>query len=67
MSIRVTYEHELQELNKDLKEMAHMVVTAIEQTFIAFEDQNFTLAEEIIKGDRTVNDMERAIESRCLP
>ena len=66
MSIRVTYEHELQELNKDLKEMAHMVVTAIEQTFIAFEDQNFTLAEEIIKGDRTVNDMERAIESRCL-
>ena len=66
MSIRVTYEHELQELNKDLKEMAHMVVAAIEQTFIAFEDQNFTLAEEIIKGDRTVNDMERAIESRCL-
>ena len=66
MSIRVTYEHELQELNKDLKEMAHMVVTAIEQTFIAFEDQNFTMAEEIIKGDRTVNDMERAIESRCL-
>lgn len=46
--------------------MAHMVVAAIEQTFIAFEDQNFTLAEEIIKGDRTVNDMERAIESRCL-
>ena len=66
MSIRVTYEHELQELNKDLKEMAHMVVTAIEQTFIAFEDQNFTLAEEIIKGDRTVNDMERDIESRGL-
>ncbi len=66
MSIRVTYEHELQELNKDLKEMAHMVVTAIEQTFVAFEDQNFTLAEEIIRGDRTVNDMERAIESRCL-
>lgn len=66
MSIRVTYEHELQELNKDLKEMAHLVVTAIEQTFIAFEDRNFTLAEEIIKGDRTVNDMERAIESRCL-
>lgn len=66
MSIRVTYEHELQELNKDLKEMAHLVVTAIEQTFIAFEDRNFALAEEIIKGDRTVNDMERAIESRCL-
>ena len=24
------------------------------------------MAEDVIKGDRTVNDMERAIESRCL-
>lgn len=43
-----------------------MVEHAIEQTFVAFEDQDYTLAEDIIKGDRTVNDMERAIESRCL-
>ena len=33
---------------------------------MAFEDQNHEKAEEIIKGDRTVNDMERAVESRCL-
>lgn len=64
--MRVTYEHELEELNRELREMAHMVENAIEQTFVAFEDQNITMAEEIIKGDRTVNDMERAIESRCL-
>ncbi|MCB7318975.1 phosphate signaling complex protein PhoU [Lacrimispora sp. 210928-DFI.3.58] len=66
MRTRITYEHELGELNRDLKEMAHMVEHAIEQTFVAFEDQDYTLAEDIIKGDRTVNDMERAIESRCL-
>lgn len=66
MAIRVTYEHELGELNSELKEMAHMVVSAIERTFAAFEDQDFEAAEEVIKGDRTVNDMERAIESRCL-
>lgn len=66
MSIRATYEHELSLLNQDLKQMAHMVVTAIEQTFVAFEDQDFALAEDIIKGDRNINDMERAIESRCL-
>lgn len=66
MRTRITYEHELGELNRDLKEMAHMVERAIEQTFVAFEDQDYTLAEDIIKGDRTVNDMERAIESRCL-
>ena len=66
MSARVTYDHELELLNKDLKEMAHMVEKAIEQTFVAFEDHNFLLAEDIIKGDRNVNDMERAIEARCL-
>ena len=66
MTVRITYEHELEELNKDLREMAFMVEKAIEQTFVAFKDQNYTLAEDVIKGDRTVNDMERAIESRCL-
>ena len=66
MSVRVTYEHELEVLKQDLKEMAHMVESAIEQTFMAFEDQDYTMAEDVIKGDRTVNDMERAIESRCL-
>lgn len=66
MSARVTYDHELDMLNRDLKEMTHMVEKAIEQTFVAFEDHNFVLAEDIIKGDRNVNDMERAIEARCL-
>ena len=66
LSVRVTYEHELEVLKQDLKEMAHMVESAIEQTFMAFEDQDYTMAEDVIKGDRTVNDMERAIESRCL-
>lgn len=63
MSVRVTYEHELGELKKDLKEMTHAVECAIEQTFTAFEDQNYMMAEDVIKGDRTVNDMERAIEA----
>ena len=66
MSVRVTYELELEKLNQDLKEMAHMVENAIEQTFVAFEDQNHEKAEEIIKGGRTINDMVRAVESRCL-
>ena len=32
MTVRITYEHELEELNKDLREMAFMVEKAIEQT-----------------------------------
>jgi len=43
-----------------------MVETSIEQCFVAFEDQDFEKAEDIIKGDRTINDLERSIEARCL-
>ncbi|WP_367566975.1 phosphate signaling complex protein PhoU [Lacrimispora sp.] len=66
MSMRVNYEHELGLLNNDIKEMGKLVENSIEQCFIAFEDQNFEKAEDIIKGDRTINDLERSIEARCL-
>lgn len=66
MTTRVNYEHELNLLNDDIKEMGRLVEDSIEQCFIAFEDQDFEKAEDIIKGDRTINDLERAIESRCL-
>lgn len=66
MTTRVNYEHELNLLNDDIKEMGRMVENSIEQCFIAFEDQDFEKAENIIKGDRTINDLERSIEARCL-
>ncbi len=66
MTTRVNYEHELSLLNHDIKEMGRMVETSIEQCFVAFEDQDFEKAEDIIKGDRTINDLERSIEARCL-
>jgi phosphate transport system protein len=66
MTTRVNYEHELNLLNEDIKEMGQMVENSIEQCFIAFEDQDFEKAEDIIKGDRTINDLERSIEARCL-
>ena len=34
--MRITYEHELQELKKELKEMARRVENAIDQTFVEF-------------------------------
>lgn len=66
MSLRANYENELNHLNEDIKEMGRMVESSIEECFIAFEDQDFEKAEDIIKGDRTINDLERSIEARCL-
>lgn len=64
--MRITYEHELQELKKELKTMARQVESAIDQTFAAFADDDRDLAWEVIRDDRNINDMERAIEARCL-
>lgn len=64
--MRVIYEQELNELNEQLKEMAFQVEEAIGKSFGAFERNDGAMAQEIIKGDRMVNDMERAIEARCL-
>ena len=66
MTARISYEHELKELHENLIEMGRLIETAIKKTFEAFEDKDYALAEEIIKDDRNVNDMEKVIESRCL-
>ena len=66
MTTRINYDHERTLLNDDIKQMGYMVESSIEQCFIAFEDQDFEKAEGIIRGDRTINDLERSIEARCL-
>ena len=66
MTARLSFEHELQVLKDNLTEMGHKIELAIEKTLEAFENQNDDLARDIIQGDRTINDIEKAIEARCL-
>ena len=53
-------------LHEDLKKMGNLIENAIDKTLEAFETQNEVIAKEIIEGDRNVNDIEKAIEARCL-
>ncbi len=66
MTARISFEYELQQLKDNLTEMGQLIETAIEKTLEAFETQNEELAREIIQGERNINDIEKAIESRCL-
>lgn len=66
MTARMSFEHELQLLRDNLHEMGQMIESAIEKTLVAFESQNEIVANEIIQEDRTINDIEKTIESRCL-
>ena len=66
MTARLSFEHELQLLRDNLNEMGQLIEIAIEKTLLAFETQDEEIAKEIIHGDRNINDIEKAIESRCL-
>lgn len=66
MTARLSFEHELTLLKENLIEMGSLIEKAIEKTLFAFETKDEALAKEIIQGDRTVNDIEKTIEARCL-
>lgn len=66
MSARISFDHEIEILNKELEKMGMLIETAIDKSVLAFQNQDHDLAKEIIQGDRTVNDIEKSIESRCL-
>ena len=66
MTTRAGFQHEIAVLNEELAEMGTMIEEAIERSFQAVEKEDREEAEEIIKGDRRVNDMEKVIEARCL-
>ena len=66
MSPRVNYENELALLHNNLEEMGLLVEKNLEQLFVALEKKEKETLEEIRGNDRIINDMERAIESKCL-
>lgn len=66
MTARLSFDHELQLLKNNLREMGELIEKAIEKCLLAFETQDETLAQEIIQGDRTINDIEKTVEARCL-
>lgn len=66
MAARLSFDHELQLLKDNLRDMGNLIEVAIDKTLVAFETQDGDLAREIIQGDRTINDIEKNIESRCL-
>lgn len=63
---RMMFEQELKSLRVSLEEMGRYVEYAMNKLSEAIINQDKELAEFIIKNDRNVNDMEKAIEAKCL-
>jgi len=63
---RLSFDGQLSELNQSLIEMGALIETAITLTCKALVTQSVELADEAIRCDREIDDMEKEIEHRCL-
>lgn len=66
MATRLLFEQELQELRKSVADMGYQVESNYDRLFAALQTLDFGTVEAIVKNDRDVNDMERAVEAQCL-
>lgn len=63
---RDTFETELSLLREELLKMGTLVKDAVHRAVKALKEQDLELAQAVIDGDQTVDDLERDIEQRCL-
>ena len=66
MTTRKLFTQELETLCDSREEMGNMVEASLKNLFFAIENKDQSLAQQIIRDDRNVNNMERSIESQCL-
>ena len=66
MSPRIVFEQELKALKESVTTMSLLVENTYDELFQALEDKDENKIRKIMESDRTVSDMERNIESRCL-
>ncbi|MDR2520251.1 MAG: phosphate signaling complex protein PhoU [Eubacteriaceae bacterium] len=64
--VRKHYEQELRELHIDIIRMGSLIEKAIADSVNAFETNDLAVCNEIVRQDKDVDDLEKAIESKCL-
>lgn len=63
---RMLFENELEQLNVELIKMGALIEEAIENSINAFKNKDYTLAKDVIKKDRAIDDSKKFIEGKCL-
>lgn len=66
MAARASFDSELTLLHTDLIKMGAMAEEAVGDAIQAFRTKDNALAQQIIEHDRAIDDLEKAIEARCL-
>ena len=63
---RANFENELKQLHIDIIEMGSLIENAIDDSIKAFKNNDFELCRAIIENDKSIDEAERNIESKCL-
>lgn len=66
MTIRMNFEHELENLKTSLAKMGSRVEAIFDTLLDSIENKDAQTIKSIIKNDGSVNDMEKNIEAKCL-
>ena len=66
MTPRTTFNHEMEELNKEITEMANASRTAFERSVQMITDMDFSLREEVRALDKRVYQLNEQIDRHCL-
>jgi phosphate transport system protein len=64
--LREVYINHIKDLEKEMKEMTSMVVTAIERSIEAMKSRNIPDAKRIIENDELINQKRQYIEDKCI-
>jgi len=63
---RTTFNHEMEELNKEITEMANASRTAFERSVQMITDMDFSLREEVRTLDKRIYELNEQIDKHCL-
>jgi phosphate transport system protein len=66
MTPRTTFNYEMEELNKEITEMANASRTAFEKAVQMITDMNFSLREEVRALDKRIYQLNEQIDRHCL-
>lgn len=66
MTPRTTFNHEMEELSKEITEMANASRTAFEKAVLMIADMDFSLREEVRALDRRIYELNEQIDRHCL-
>src|SRR5690606_26897061 len=64
--MRQIFEAELRQVGDDLAEMSRLVESAITRAGTALREADLQLAQEVIASDRTIDQLEAALDERCV-